>query len=308
MKTGGHFPAGKRRGMTENYSLSDSIATAVILLVGTAEAVHLYGSFLHRPLGECAVVFGILALLVLGALTAVSILLEKKRRSKEGNSWSRTEKVLLAVFLLLVLTQLLYIAGGRIYRQGDMTVETVNSFLENNGSYQVNPLTGRPYAEGLPARIRILCLPSLYAFITSLFHISPGLLVWRVIPAVVFFCCLCAYGCLGKALFPERRDRRLGFLVIVLLLLWVGSYRYGMDGFGILFAGWRGVTLRNAILIPYALSLCLRKKYLHALLCAAAEACVVWTFYGLGAVLAVICGMALTRFACRKPAGEEAQS
>lgn len=98
MKTGGHFPAGKRRGMTENYSLSDSIATAVILLVGTAEAVHLYGSFLHRPLGECAIVFGILALLALGALTAVSILLEKNDVQGKGISGAEQRKYCLPFF------------------------------------------------------------------------------------------------------------------------------------------------------------------------------------------------------------------
>lgn len=293
--------------MAENYSLSDSIISAAVLLTGTAEAVHLYGSFLHRPLRECAVVFGVLALLILGALAAAEVLLWRKRRPGGGKFRDGVERVLLVVFLLLVLTQLLFIAGGRVYRQGDMTVETVNSFLQNNGSYQVNPLTGRPYEEGLPARLRILCLPSMYAFFSSLFGISPRLLVWRVVPAVVLLCCYCAYGCLGRALFPERRERRLCFLTVVALLLWVGSYRYGMDGFGVLFAGWRGVTLRNAVLIPYALSLCLRKKYLHALLCAAAEACIVWTFYGAGAVLALTVGMALTQFAIRRAAGEEAR-
>lgn len=296
--------AGKRSRMTENYSLSDSMVSAAVLLTGTAEAVHLYGILLHRPLRECAAIFGIFALIVLGVLTAVSVLLRKKRRPK-GSAWTGAERLLLAAFLLLALTQFLYIAGGYVYRQGDMTVETVNSFLENNSCYQVNPLTGLAYQEGLPARIRILCLPSMYAFFSSIFRADPRLLVWRVIPTVVLLCCYAAYSCLGKALFPERRDRRLCFLIMASVLLWVGSYRYGMDGFGVLFAGWRGVTLRNAVLIPYALSLCLRKKYLHALLCAAAEACIVWTFYGLGAVLAVTGGMALIQLVCRRAAGEE---
>ena len=82
-----------------------------------------------------------------------------------------------------------------------------------------------------------------------------------------------------------------------------------MDGFNVLFAGWRGVSIRNAVLIPYTVSLCIRKKYLHALLCVLAEACIVWTHYGLGACLVVILGMALIQFLCesRKKREEDEQ-
>ena len=70
-----------------------------------------------------------------------------------------------------------------------------------------------------------------------------------------------------------------------------------MDGFGLLFSGWRGVTIRNLVLVPYAVSLSLRKMYLHALLCALAEACVLWTFYGLGVCVVVIAGICIAQCA-----------
>ena len=135
---------------------------------------------------------------------------------------------------------------------------------------------------------------------------EPEKLVLYVVPVLVLLCSYCAYLCLAGSLFPESRKKRLLFMATVALLLWVGSYRYGMDGFNLLFSGWRGVTLRNGILIPYTLALCLERKYICALLCVLAEACVVWTLYGLGACVVVIVGTALVQaWGDRRTAGKE---
>ena len=61
------------------------------------------------------------------------------------------------------------------------------------------------------------------------------------------------------------------------------------------------------MLIPYVLSLCLRRKYACLPLCVLAEMCMVWTLYGMGACLAVILGMTMVRFLRReRGAGKEA--
>ena len=293
--------------MSKNYSFSDGIATFIILLIGAAEAAHLCGIFLHRPFSECAILFGIFAVGALIVLIAAVIWCRKAGHAVcTGNGLSRAEKVLLTVFILLAVVQVLYAVMGKgIYRRGDITVETVGSFLENNTLYQVNPMTGRAYEGGIPSRLKILCLPTMYASLCSLFHVSPRLLIWHVIPVVTLTGCYAAYICLGRSLFPGDRYRQLWFLVIVALVIWAGGYKFGMDGFLVLFAGWRGVTLRNTVLIPYAVSLCIRKKYLHAFLCAVAEVCIVWTLYGLGACLIVISGMALARFLCGRRKNRE---
>lgn len=295
--------------MTRDYSFSDIIVTFLILLTGAAEAAHLFGVFLNRPFSECVVVFGVLALAAL-AVTVFAVLWRLRRKGKSAavkRRWTGAEKVLLAVFAGLLLTQIVYIVMGKnIYRQGDMTVETVGSFLENNGIYLVNPITGNGYEGGIPTRLKILCLPTLYASLCSIFHVSPAALVWQAVPVAVLLCCYGAYFCLGRSLFSENRVRQLCFLIAAALVIWAGSYDFGVDGFNLLFSGWRGVTLRNGVLVPYAVSLCLRKKYLHALLCVLAEACIVWTLYGLGACVIVILGMALTAFLRgRRIAGEE---
>lgn len=281
--------------MKRKYYLADIAATAVILLIGAAEAAHLYGAFLNRPLEKCMALFGVTGLAALMLLAAAAVYLGRRERNCPGIPWTGRETALLAVFLLLLLSQLYFITvcGKPVYRGGDMTPETVGSFLESGGIYRVDPMTGDPYKAGMPDRIKILCLPTLYAMLCGFTGVSPATMVWRVIPAVTLICCYMAYLCLARSLFPGNRFRQLGFLAAAALLIWVGSYRYGMDGFGLLFSGWRGVTWRNAVLIPYTVSLCLRKNYLHGLLCAVAEACIVWTLYGLGMCLPVMAGMAL---------------
>lgn len=61
----------------------------------------------------------------------------------------------------------------------------------------------------------------------------------------------------------------------------------GVDGFDIFYGGFRGVTIRAAVLLPYLFSCLFERKYLGAVLCILAEACMVWTLYGAGVCLLV---------------------
>ena len=61
----------------------------------------------------------------------------------------------------------------------------------------------------------------------------------------------------------------------------------GVDGFDIFYGGFRGVTIRATVLLPYLFSCLFERKYLGAVLCILAEACMVWTLYGAGVCLLV---------------------
>lgn len=301
--------------MGKENLFADSIMLFFIMVTGAAQAAQLLGVFFHAPVSRCVMVFGALAL-----LSAVAVLiLEAFRRRAGGRAlhaagrsgsggavFSLGEKLLLALFVLLAASQIFFLlTAGRAYAQGDMTVETALSFLRTDAVYRVNPMTGRAYGEGLPTRLEILCLPMLYASLAAIFHIQPYVLILYVIPAVILLCSYMAYSCLAQGLFPEERWKRLGFLAMAALIFWIGCSSYGMDGFGLLFTGWRGTTIRNTILIPYTFSLCLRRKYLYLPLCLLAEACILWTLYGLGACALVIAGMALAGLAVRWQSGED---
>lgn len=299
--------------MEKRDSFADIIVLCFIMTIGAAEAAHLFGVFFHRTLSECTVIFGLLALAAAAALFFWTAVRHRRASLQSGSgkdrtSLSRNETILLFLFAVLVISQIFFIAAGKsIYTQGDMTMETAQSFLKTDAVYGANPLTGRVYERGLPTRIEILCLPTLYAMLSRIFHIRPDVLTRQVIPVITLLGCYGAYICLARGLFPENRKKRICFLAAAAFVIWIGNGSYGMDGFGLLSSGWRGMTIRNGILIPYAVSLCLREKYIYLPLCLLAEICIVWTLYGMGACLPVILGMMLISHFVRKGrAGKEA--
>ncbi|MBR1855234.1 MAG: hypothetical protein IJ794_19185 [Lachnospiraceae bacterium] len=212
------------------------------------------------------------------------------------------------VFLLLVLFQVMTITSGeKLVIRGDQTIETVQSMLETDGIYMVNPLTGRPYTAGIPKRIQILGLPTFYGILCRLIGmivrdelrgggVCETLLVGWV-PLAMLGLTYLAHWTVAKVLFPEEKDRekRMLFLAVVAAVFCVGNYAFGLDGFGLLYCGYRGVAIRNGILLPYTVGLMLRNKWKIAVFCILAEACIVWTLYGMGACLVVVVGMALVR-------------
>lgn len=295
--------------MKEN-TFRDYLITGGIAIIGLAEISHLAGVFLKRSFTDCAMLLavslGILFVLGMGflAVRRKAVFVKSEERPSPGG----TEKILYAMFALMVISQLIFIGmGNAIYRKGDMMVETVESFLVSDGIYQVDPMTGMPYAEGMPSRLKILCLPTLYGSLCKWTGLPSVLVVQKIVPMAVLLGSYLAFSLLGSVLFPgdspEDGRKRAGFLLLVSILLWVGSYRYGMEGFDLLCCGWRGVSIRGGVLLPWLLSLCLRRKWFGTFLCVAAEGCIVWTLYGCGVCLAVTAGMAAAGLICRRVPG-----
>lgn len=280
--------------MPKQNRFSDRCITAFLLTIGAAEAAHLCALVLHRRFSFCALLTAVAVIVVLvGYACLLALQARKKRNGETGKApLSGQEKLLLVILGCIMLAQLaVIVSGDSVYRDADMTVETVVSFLRTDALYQVNPMTGEAYAAGMPARLKILCLPTLYGAVCSLTGLSPVLLIHRIVPCVVLALAYLAFASLGNSLFPESRKKRLVFLVAVALLFCAGNYAYGVDGFAVLSTGWRGVSIRNVVLIPYCFSLGMRRKYFRQLLCVCAEGCIVWTFYGLGMCLLVSAGL-----------------
>ncbi len=305
-----------RRGMDR----VDSLFVGVNVIIGLAEAFHLGAVLAGWSLHVCVKGFGMAVSACLGAALLASLFVrrgqkedpkERVRRLVERKRISLPCQLLAVLAAVLMILQLISVfAEPEIYLEGDMTLETVNSFLAEDGVYRVNPLTGAPYEAGMPLRLKILCLPTLYAFLCRIFSVEAQQAVWHLIPALMLIYGYLAYFQLSGILFHEEREKRICFLILVVALLWVEDYLFGMDGFGALHSGFRGVSIRGLLLLPYTFSLALRKKWSWAALCILAEACLVWTFYGLGACLFVTAGMYLAgRLVKRKEAfgaGKEA--
>lgn len=283
---------------------TDALITGDLIITGLAVTAHVTAVFTGQSFSGCTVIF----VCLLGAalfLAAVLFLFYGLSHMKHKGGRERrpadtikkpdsTEKFLDVIFWILLLVQLCCILwNAGVYMKGDMTVETVASFLQTDGIYRVDPMTGLAYAEGIPTRLKILCLPTLYGVFCRLSGLTPESVVTAAVPVWVFASSYAAFFSVGKSLFPESRKKRSCFLILIVLLMWAGSSFYSMDGFDLLYCGYRGVTIRNLVLIPYLLSLCLRKKWGLTILCIMAEACIVWTFYGLGACVLMAAGLLL---------------
>lgn len=293
------------RGQTAKFHIADYLITGWLVTIGLAEVAHLAAAFFGYPISKVAGLW-IAGLLLLAVLcVGISWLLEKinqnafqvqhVRRRQRERKVTPLQFGLFLTFSLSVIWQIVTIVSSEsVYWMGDMTAETVESFLQTDKVYAVNPLTGRAYTGGIPLRIKILGLPTLYSILCSVFQVEGTKLVWKYIPLMVLVLSYSAYWLIATALFDRRKetDKCMLFMALVSLLFCVGDYAYGMDGFGILHCGYQGVVIRNMVLIPYIFALTLRRKWIPAGLVVLAEACITWTFYGMGASLFVLAGMA----------------
>lgn len=83
-------------------------------------------------------------------------------------------------------------------------------------------------------------------------------------------------------LFPGEGRKQAIFMLFTAFVNQFGCYGAAMDSFMLFFRGYQGEAIRAGIILPYALLCCLQGKWKSVILCILAEACIVWTLYGLG--------------------------
>ena len=287
----------------QEMTFADKVLTGGMICIGLAETAHLGAVVLGWSFSRCVLLFGIAVIFVtLGAVSIemAGLLLDRKKgisrnrnpRNLTGKKGELSAYLPMGIFVLLIVCQLTVIWNGQaVYADGDMTLETVVSFLRSDALYEINPMTGSSYVLGIPSRLKILCLPSLYGALCSIFALEPATLVMKMIPVLVLVGSYLAYYTLARYFFPKNVWKRGVFLAIAALLIGAGDYLYGMDGFGLLHSGFRGVSIRGTVLLPYLFGLLLRRKYRLVPFCILAEACIVWTLYGIGVCAVVTGGM-----------------
>ncbi len=261
-----------------NIGFSDLYVTGLIMCIGAAEAAHLAGLFLCWNIRMVSVVW--VSLFAILLLLCVGIWWRFRRRDFNGKA---CHKALPLSFVLLVLVQMLYLyCMQQVVTSGDITLETVNTFLYADGIHKVNPLTGGAYINPLSMSYKILCLPTLYAAICSLTGLVPEIFVYHMVPLLVLGGCYFAYYKLSEVLFGEHLGRRYTFLILVAVLLWIMDGAVYLDGYGAMQAGYLGTSIRSLVLMPWTLIHALKKQWCHCVLCVLAEACICQTLFGLG--------------------------
>ena len=288
------------------FRISDILIGGSLIIIGLTEVAHLAGCLLGWSF--LSVTDLLLAETVLFVLTVLLVSLigrKKKAKAVNGPAQSGSGKnevnagmqwILTGALAFLILIQMLRIlSGDRAWLEGDMTLETVNTFLAENAVYSVNPLTGTAYTAGMSFRLKILCLPTLYGTISRWSGMAPTDVVYRLIPCLTLGLGYFAYGKLGNAVFEGNPIKVRTFLLMVGILFSTGAYMPGVDGFDVFYGGFRGVTIRAIVLVPYLIACLMEKKYFGAVLCILAEACIVWTLYGAGVCLLITAAWVVLR-------------
>lgn len=276
------------------FRTSDILIGGSLIIIGLTEVAHLAGCLLGWSfLAVTDLLLAEVGIFLLAAVLLTWLFGRRGRRTAEKNNVTgrpetKHTQILTGVLAFLILLQILGIlTGKRAWLEGDMTLETVNTFLQENALYTVNPLTGTAYTLEIPLRLKILCLPTLYGTISRWTGMAAADVVYRLIPCITLLLGYVAYGSLGRVLFPENSVKRRTFLLMVGILFSTGAYMPGVDGFDVFYGGFRGVTIRAVVLVPYLLSCLAEKRYFGVVLCILAETCMVWTLYGAGVCLLV---------------------
>ncbi len=257
------------------------------------------GLVLHADMWILTVSFGV-GTLILIALFIYFAFIKNKIRSKTALSWDLNS----IIFRGIVLLQIFVILFVDIpYIKTDITAETVNSFLSTGHVYAENPLTGG--APAMPSRLKILCLPTLYTFICKIFSAEAVTVVWRAVPVAIIILSYIVFYDLSRTLFIKKESRTL-FMLSLSVLLFVGCYTYGMEGFLLLFAGWQGNSIRAMILMPATLNFAIKKQWLFCVVFILTEAMTVWTLYGAGfclleTILIFLIGFITEKITNKKP-------
>lgn len=285
-------------------TVSESYLLGMICLFGLTQILHTAGLQKNASLQEISMVFagGVIISAAAALAAGIGIFLKSGKKRRFVSACGQKVWGLPLLFGALLLIQIFWILSEEApVTAGDITLETVQSFLAQDGIYRVMPLTGTASEQGMPLRYTLLCLPTLYAVLCQLFSTDPECLVTKIVPVLVLCAAYFAYYRLSVALWEEdQKKERFLFLTAVAFLLLVSDRAVYLDGYSALHSAYLGTAVRNLVLIPYTLSALLQKQWWKAVLCILAEACMVWTFWGCGVCLVLTAGMVFLTIADRK--------
>lgn len=286
-----------RKRASYDITFSESGVMGVVACIGISEVVHVAGLFGNLPLKTCGRIWGItlLAVMLFCGVILSCLCRNKKERMPVFRKTVLERSGIPFLFISVLLFQMLFVFCMKsVMIPGDITIETVQSFLAENGIYRVMPLTGQVSESGMPLRYSVLCLPTIYAMLCQIFGVNVQLTVCHVVPVVLLLIMYLSFYHLSGVLFGANAyKKRYLFLFIVAVLLLFMDGGVASDGYAALHGGYLGTSVRNLILVPYTFAVTLERQWWKAVLCVLAEACIAWTFWGLGVCLAIFVGVFL---------------
>lgn len=278
------------------------LITGLWILIGCAEAAHLITVMTDRSLQTYTTLCGVFVLA--GLLAYAGLLLwgrygSRKAASGEGielkSGKEGTEGFQKSPFMLLFAVSagitVYHFLKGYVPDLQEAVYEITLGNVESGSIMSVHPFLGTATEASMPMRMQILGLSSLYSALITISQQSPYIIMCKVVPFLVWGLSILLYLAFAGELFPEDVHKRWLFVSMAALVYLATSGSTGLVGQRLFYAGFAGETIRGALLMPYTIYVCWQKKWYLAVLAVLAEACLVWTTFGVGYCLLIAVSM-----------------
>lgn len=271
----------------------DTYLSGVLTLFALSGSVQLFLVLGQKGFVEYIIIYvTLLFLLFIPGILLFGVEIRKKRRERTFTerfkgfcrSWfvDRASQIFSFLTILVFLVCFVRVVFGTVDLRGDFTLETVQTTLETDTIYEYNSFTGQVLKEGMPIRQKILTMPFFLAMLCEICQVDPSILVYRVFPCFVLIWTILMYARWGSLLYSKQREKESGFLLLIGVLLLFGDYARLSPAALLLHQGFTGNAFCAAVVIPYCIYLCMKEKWVLALLCIATEIFLIWTTYGFG--------------------------
>ena len=260
------------------------LITGLWILLGCAEAAHLITIMTDRSLQTYTVLCGVFVLAGLLAYMGLWILARRRTETSKKTAGRATigHSPFLVCFVVLAGMTVYHFIDGYVPDLQDAVYEITLGNVESGSIMTVHPFLGNVTEASMPMRMQILGLSSLYSALITISKQSPYIIMCKVIPLAVWGLSILLYAAFAEELFQENAHKRWLFLSVVVLIYLVTSGSVGLAGQRLFYAGFSGETIRAVLLMPYTLYVSWQKKWHLTVLAVLAEACLVWTTFGVG--------------------------
>ncbi len=263
------------------------LLTGLWILLGCAEMAHLIVLLTDRSLQTYISLCGVFAAVGILAYTGILFLVYRRQRVSDRVQRKFAFSPYMLMFAVLAGIAIYHFTKGYVPDLQDAVYEITLSNVSSGGVMTVHPFTGGVSEAAMPMRMQILGLSSLYSALITISQQSPYTIMCKVVPIVVWVLSILLYWAFAERLFGEHIHKKWLFISMVAFVYLITSGSTGLIGYRILYAGFSAETIRGALLLPYTLYVCWQKKWHLAVIAVLAEACLVWTTYGVGYCLLV---------------------
>ena len=269
------------------------LITGFLILTGCAEAAHLITIMTDKSLQTYTLLC--MVFVVAGLFAYAGLLYWRFRKGKlslqsretfslKGN-WGKV------VFVGIALVTIYHFMAGYVPQFQDATYEIVLGNVKSGKIMSVHPFLGTETDAAMPMRMRILGLSSFYSALITISKQSAYTIMCKVAPLAFWALSILIYWEFSKELFKENPEKRWIFISVVAFVYLATSGGEGLVGNRLFYSGFSGETIRAAVLMPYTLYVSWQKRWCLAGLAVLAEACLVWTTFGVGYCFLIAAGM-----------------